>query len=414
MLKNLLLINAIFAVANCKTLLVPIDYEYTLDVYYNFKNHPDIVVNPVSEGLQVYIPDSTNSTYYRKRASVDCDELSEGMIVLNIDKASDNTLVTWDQYDVFHLIDPATGEELQYDSVIQEDCSSDLSTTTLSASSSTATTNSDSASTATTDSVSTAITNSSSTDSASLVTDTTSTYAYALGYSSGVETYIGTVKSGNPTNYTTYIPLNSYGNNTSTQTILSTNSEGSVSTYVTTIDPSVTTTKTYGFSDTLALLAPARLTTTTVTQFVSGSTYTISSTVTSCKQHAMGGCVVETLSSVFVAESDGTSIPVSTKTSVSSSSSSSSVSTSAADTLVVSLAESSLITVSNTIATSSTSSSSTTIKTVASSTFASSTSSASSSTASIVTSYSAAAVGQSIKEKSFFIILLTVLVNFMI
>lgn len=389
MLKNLLLINAIFAVANCKTLLVPIDYEYTLDVYYNFKNNPNIEVNPVSEGLQVYIPDSSNSTYYRKRATVDCDELSEGMIVLNIDKASDNTLITWDQYDVFHLIDPATGEELQYDSVIQEDCSSDLSTTTLSVSSSTATTDS------------------ASTDSASLVTDTTSSYAYALGYSSGVETYIGTVKSGNPTNYTTYIPLNSYGNNTSTQTVLSTNSEGSVSTYTTTIDPSLSTTKTYGFSDTLALLAPARLTTTTVTQFVSGSTYTISSTVTSCKQHAMGGCVVETLSSVFVAESDGTSIPVSTKTSSSSTSSSSS----SADTLVVSLAESSLITVSDTT---SSSSSSTTIKTVASSTFASSTSSASSSSASIVTSYSAAAVGQSIKEKSFFIILLTVLVNFMI
>ncbi|OBA25627.1 hypothetical protein HANVADRAFT_3571 [Hanseniaspora valbyensis NRRL Y-1626] len=389
MLKNLLLINAIFAVANCKTLLVPIDYEYTLDVYYNFKNHPDIVVNPVSEGLQVYIPDSTNSTYYRKRANVDCDELSEGMIVLNIDKASDNTLITWDQYDVFHLIDPATGEELEYDSVIQEDCSSDLSTTTLSASSSTSTTDS------------------SLIDSASLVTDTTSTYEYALGYSSGVETYIGTVKSGNPTNYTTYIPLNSYGNNTSTQTILSTNSEGSVSTYVTTIDPSLTTTKTYGFSDTLALLAPARLTTTTVTQFVSGSTYTISSTVTSCKQHAMGGCVVETLSSVFVAESDGTSIPVSTKTFAFSSSSS--VSTSSADTLVVSLAESSLITVSDTTTTSS--SSSTTIKTVASSTFASSTSTSSSSAPSIVTSYSAAAVGQSIKEKSFFIILLTVLIS---
>lgn len=353
MLNNLFLINLLVVVVSSKTLLVPIDYEYTLDVYYNFKNNPSIEINPVSEGLQIFIPDSySNSTYYQKRAISDCNDLSEGMVVLNIDKSNQNALITWDQYNIFHLIDASTGNELTYNSVIQQDCSNELETTTL--------------------------------GSSSFSSSSSYIYSYSISHDA-VDTFIGSISTGHPLNHTTYVPLNYYSNSSSTETFYSTNSVGSVVTSETVLKPSYKQTTTYGPSNTLAILAPARSTTTTIVSYSSGSTYTILSTITSCQQHAMGGCSVETLSSEIVGGSTVT--PVSLQTELSAITTVESDSSSNLQSSATSTSHSS-ITVS--------------YKT-----------SAATSTIGIQTSYDAGA-GHSVREKSLLTVILAVLVSFII
>lgn len=353
MIKKLYLMNIAAAVASCKTLLVPIDYDYTLDVYYNFKNNPSIVVSPVSEGIQVYIPDQwSNSTVNQKRAFSECSALSDGMIVLNIDNTEENTLITWDQYDVFHLIDPSNGEELQYNSVIQQDCSNELATTTLGVPATTA---------------------------SDLISTSTAASSYYVSYDSDVESYIGTVLASNLANYTTYVPLQ-YSNQSSTETLLTTNSLGSTETI---LQLQSTQSTTYGPSNTLALVAPARFTTKTSTSYTSGSTYTVVSTITSCQNHAMGGCVVETVTQELVGG-------------VSSSSSAQTSSSASTSDLVL---KSSLITVSS-------------VSGDATKTLTYKTSS-STATPGITSSYRDSAV-ESLKGKSFVVVFLALLVNFMI
>ncbi|XBW37355.1 hypothetical protein QEN19_002935 [Hanseniaspora menglaensis] len=287
MIKNLILLSLIACTVTSKTLLVPIDYTYTLDIYYNFKNNPLIQVSAVDEGIEVYIPDILSKGNIQKRsASLECDDLLDGMIVFNADKSSQNTLVTWDQFDVFHLINGNTGQEIEYEHVIQQDCSSPLKTTTLLTSSATSTTN-----------------------ASTTATISSGPYSYHLSYASDAESFIGSLKSGHPLNYTTYIPLIDY-NQTHTETIFSTNSVGSVSTSINIYESEVKQTTSYGISNTLAIVAPAQLTTTTVTTYTSGITYTLYSTVKTCQNNdILSECSMTTLSTLVVGD-DSTFLPV--------------------------------------------------------------------------------------------------------
>lgn len=233
MLRTILL-TCLLPLMNAKTINVLIDYENTLDVYYNFKFNSSITVTPVSTGLEINVLDGG---LYSNSSSV-CQILSDGMIVVNVDKSSNNQLITWNSTDVYHLINPNNKSEISYDSVLLQGCEDGTQTTiTLS-----------------------------------------NTYAVT---ETAVETFVGIVSTQNYQNYTTFIPIDQY-----TSTIQSKNS---------------TFTGFNKKNNTIAVVAQALSTTTTASSFYTSSNssvYTEVETVKSCMNHAMGGCSLATLTNV--------------------------------------------------------------------------------------------------------------------
>ena len=89
------------------SLVVPIDYDYTIDLYYYFKNG-GVQIEPIAEGLKIDLDSNITDV---------CGTLASGMVVINVDNAASNTLVTWNQYDVFHLLNEQN-QDLTWDSVL--------------------------------------------------------------------------------------------------------------------------------------------------------------------------------------------------------------------------------------------------------------------------------------------------------
>ncbi|SCU95126.1 LAMI_0F01112g1_1 [Lachancea mirantina] len=92
---------------------VDIDFKDDLDVFYYFRQDNDLVsVQPNDSGLLVTV-----------NADNACEILQSGMVVYNVDGGSANTLLTWNQYDVFHLVD-GQGQDLTWSSVNVQSCGS--------------------------------------------------------------------------------------------------------------------------------------------------------------------------------------------------------------------------------------------------------------------------------------------------
>ena len=239
MFKAAVLLAFIIPFLKAKTINVPIEYNNTLDIYYNFKSNSSIIVTPVSSGLEINVLES--GIYSNSSIQTICQALSDGMIIVNVDKSSSNQLITWNANDVYHLIDPNTKKELAYDSVLLQGCGKNPTQTTITLSSTAALTQ------------------------------------------TGLETYIGIISTHEYKNYTTFIPVNQY-----------TATNGSNKATIT------------GFnriSNTIAVVAPAVVTTTTAssalyTNSSVSSVYTEVETVKSCMNHAMGGCSLVTMTNV--------------------------------------------------------------------------------------------------------------------
>ena len=78
------------------------------------RDYPDAVkVEADISGLTVTLDSSAFSIS-------DCEVLQSGMIVYSADGGSDNTLISWDQYEVFHLVHD--GQEITYSAVNAQSC----------------------------------------------------------------------------------------------------------------------------------------------------------------------------------------------------------------------------------------------------------------------------------------------------
>ncbi|KAL6942700.1 hypothetical protein ACO0RG_001661 [Hanseniaspora osmophila] len=198
------------------SLVVPIDYDYTIDLYYYFKDG-GVQIEPVAEGLKIDL--SSNITDV-------CGTLASGMVVINVDNAPGNTLVTWNQYDVFHLLNEQH-QDLTWDSVLVEACGGDTSLETTTLASNTPVSTSGTGSVSTLSATSPRYANSSVsgiegaslptvTDIRSYVASLTSAYAVttpaSVAYATGtgkIETFVATVVSSESSSYTTYKQVNS-------------------------------------------------------------------------------------------------------------------------------------------------------------------------------------------------------------
>ena len=243
MIKALVLLAFIIPFLRAKTINVAIDYDNTLDVYYNFKSNSSIIVTPISTGLEINILET--GTYSNSSTQTICNILSDGMIIINVDKSESNQLITWNTDHVYHLVNPTTKSELSYDSVLLQGCASNSTQTAITL----------------------------STTSALIET--------------AVETYIGVLTSQGYSNHTTYIPVKQY-------TATSNSNKATFTGY-------------NRINNTIAVVAQAMVTTTTpsnavYTNYSVSSVYTEVETVKSCMNHAMGGCSLVTMTNV---ESNG-------------------------------------------------------------------------------------------------------------
>lgn len=102
------------ALVSAATYHVDVDYKEYLDVYYHYRDdNSGVSVVADATGLTVTVDsDSTSES--------DCQVLQSGMLVYSKDGESDKTLVTWDQYEVFHLV--YNGQEVTYDNVNVQSC----------------------------------------------------------------------------------------------------------------------------------------------------------------------------------------------------------------------------------------------------------------------------------------------------
>lgn len=114
--KSLLSLFALSAASLAQaatTFTVPIAYEDEITVAYYFRDGNDLVsVSPNEEGLQFTVDAETADV---------CNILSSGMVVYAADGATDNTLLSWNQYDVFHLMD-SNGNPLSWTSTNAQAC----------------------------------------------------------------------------------------------------------------------------------------------------------------------------------------------------------------------------------------------------------------------------------------------------
>lgn len=123
-LCSLVLISSA-ALVSAATYHIDVDYEEYLDVYFHYRESGDAVtVEADATGLTINV--DSNSVI-----ASDCQILQSGMLVYTKDGSSDRTLVTWDQYEVFHLT--YDGSEITYNAVNPQSCGpiSSVSSTTV-------------------------------------------------------------------------------------------------------------------------------------------------------------------------------------------------------------------------------------------------------------------------------------------
>ncbi|GAV50542.1 hypothetical protein ZYGR_0W00680 [Zygosaccharomyces rouxii] len=114
-----------FAAAQ-RSFTVPVNYDNEITVSYYFRENNDLVsVSATDEGLQV----SVNAN----DADI-CNILSSGMVIY-APGGQENTLLSWNQYNVFHLVGP-DGQPLQWSSTNAQNCPFGSSQASSSASSS--------------------------------------------------------------------------------------------------------------------------------------------------------------------------------------------------------------------------------------------------------------------------------------
>ncbi|KAG0677027.1 hypothetical protein C6P41_001556 [Kluyveromyces marxianus] len=102
------------ALVSAATYHVDVDYKEYLDVYYHYRDdNSGVSVVADATGLTVTVDSGSTS-------ESDCQVLQSGMLVYSKDGESDKTLVTWDQYEVFHLV--YNGQEVTYDNVNVQSC----------------------------------------------------------------------------------------------------------------------------------------------------------------------------------------------------------------------------------------------------------------------------------------------------
>ena len=102
------------ALVSAATYHVDVDYKKYLDVYYHYRDdNSGVSVVADATGLTVTVDSGSTS-------ESDCQVLQSGMLVYSKDGESDKTLVTWDQYEVFHLV--YNGQEVTYDNVNVQSC----------------------------------------------------------------------------------------------------------------------------------------------------------------------------------------------------------------------------------------------------------------------------------------------------
>ncbi|KAL6947388.1 hypothetical protein ACO0QE_002271 [Hanseniaspora vineae] len=284
------------------SLVVPIDYDYTIDLYYYFKNG-GVQIEPIAEGLKIDLDSNITDV---------CGTLASGMVVINVDNAASNTLVTWNQYDVFHLLNEQN-QDLTWDSVLVEACGGDtaLETTTLASNTPVSTTGTGTGIVSTAASAINPIYANSSvsgaegaslptvTDIRSYVASLTSANAVTMpasvAYATGtgkVETFVATVVSSESSRYTTYKQVNSSISipmlNVVTGSSLTSNDETSTATqanplsstlYADPVDQKASNAATSSTS--IAILAPAIQVTTTYSK-----QSTVWETITTCVGHS--------------------------------------------------------------------------------------------------------------------------------
>lgn len=95
-----------------RSFTVPVDYENEITVSYYFRENNDLVsVAASNEGLQISVDANDEDI---------CKILSSGMVVY-APSGQQNTLLSWNQYNVFHLIG-SDGQPLQWSNVNAQDC----------------------------------------------------------------------------------------------------------------------------------------------------------------------------------------------------------------------------------------------------------------------------------------------------
>lgn len=109
-----LFVLAIAAVAKAATTFtVPIAYNDEITVGYYFRENNDAVsITTNDQGLQITVDAPVDKV---------CEILDSGMVIYDADHAGVNTLLSWNQYDVFHLVD-STGVEFKYTSTNSQAC----------------------------------------------------------------------------------------------------------------------------------------------------------------------------------------------------------------------------------------------------------------------------------------------------
>lgn len=95
-----------------RSFTVPVDYENEITVSYYFRENNDLVsVAASNEGLQISVDANDEDI---------CKILSSGMVVY-APSGQQNTLLSWNQYNVFHLIG-SDGQPLQWSNINAQDC----------------------------------------------------------------------------------------------------------------------------------------------------------------------------------------------------------------------------------------------------------------------------------------------------
>lgn len=300
-----------FVVKAAQTFTVPIDFTDAIDVSYYFQDSNNLVsVVPNNEGLQITV-DSDNV----------CDILQSGMIVYSTDGSTSNTLLTWNQYEVFHLMS-ASGQELSWSDVNVQVCgasssSSEVSTATSEIFSSgvISTTSSDVLSNGGASIASTSSLPSGSVLSTTVVhadqpvstgVDTLATTSSNLITSAGTvlsASVVTSVVSGVYTEYTTYCPLSTESSVSTTKT--ATSGSGSAATW----SESILTTTVGGVETVYTTYCPLTSSTTSVNpQGVTTTAIeqsTVLETVVSCASNI---CYRTAIAKTTAASEQGTAI----------------------------------------------------------------------------------------------------------
>lgn len=207
-IKKSILLACAATLVSAQSLLTPISYTGTLDVYYYFLDSDAIAV-PSDEGITVEGTFSSTEEL--------CQVLNNGQIVYSTPQTS-NVLLTSNCYNVFNLVD-SENQVISWDSCeeypfYQSLCETESSSTTASTT------------TTTTQSTTGTVSSTATTESSSLTTVTTTISGVVTTYTtycplsseSSTLTTVTTTIDGIVTSYTTYCPLTSDSTSTKGET----------------------------------------------------------------------------------------------------------------------------------------------------------------------------------------------------